>query len=176
MRAVVDTSVLIRALINPTGTVGTVGPVVLGLRRDEYRLLYSTAFLDELVTAMGKPRLRARRGVTPNDIEDVVGLIRERGICIEPDLSVRACRDPNDDIFLQVAVAGRADAIVTGDKDLLVLDPFRGIPVVGPAVFLAMLESRRLAGRLLNEPTPVWVARSASRRPRAGQSVSSPAL
>jgi putative PIN family toxin of toxin-antitoxin system len=48
---------------------------------------------------------------------------------------VVACRDPTDDKFLELAVNGRADLILTGDKDLLVLNPFRGIPIVVPATF-----------------------------------------
>jgi predicted nucleic acid-binding protein len=53
--------------------------------------------------------------------------------------SFTACRDPKDDKFLEVAVAGKADVIVSEDEDLLVLHPFRGIPIVGPAQFLEML-------------------------------------
>jgi putative PIN family toxin of toxin-antitoxin system len=49
---------------------------------------------------------------------------------------VAVCRDPTDDNFLELAVNGRADLILTGDNDLLVLNPFRGIPVVGPVTFL----------------------------------------
>jgi predicted nucleic acid-binding protein len=47
-----------------------------------------------------------------------------------------ACRDPTDDKFLELAVNGRPDVIVSGDRDLLVLDPFRGIPIITPAVFI----------------------------------------
>ena len=47
---------------------------------------------------------------------------------------VRACRDPRD---LEVAVNGRADLIITGDHDLLELDPFMGIPILSPAAYLA---------------------------------------
>ena len=46
------------------------------------------------------------------------------------------CRDPTDDKFLDLAVNGRADLILTGDKDLLVLNPFRGIPIVAPSTFV----------------------------------------
>jgi len=49
---------------------------------------------------------------------------------------IRACRDPRDDKFLEVAVHGRADAIVTGDADLLALHPFRGIAILTPAAYL----------------------------------------
>jgi len=47
-----------------------------------------------------------------------------------------ACRDPTDDKFLELAVSGNADLILSGDKDLLTLHPFRGIPIVTPAAFV----------------------------------------
>jgi putative PIN family toxin of toxin-antitoxin system len=50
---------------------------------------------------------------------------------------VVACRDPNDDMFLDVAVYGAADYLVSGDADLLALHPFRGLPILTPADFLA---------------------------------------
>lgn len=49
---------------------------------------------------------------------------------------VVACRDPTDDKFLELAVDGRAGLIVSGDADLLVLNPFRGIPIVSAATFV----------------------------------------
>lgn len=49
---------------------------------------------------------------------------------------ITACRDPTDDKFLELAVNGHAGVIVSGDADLLVLSPFRGIVVVPPAVFV----------------------------------------
>lgn len=49
---------------------------------------------------------------------------------------IETCRDPKDDKFLELCVDGRADALVTGDADLLVLSPFQGIKVVGPSAFL----------------------------------------
>ena len=50
---------------------------------------------------------------------------------------IRASRGAKDDKFLEAAVNGRADVIVTGDKDLLVLNPFRGVAIVTPAEYLA---------------------------------------
>jgi uncharacterized protein len=49
---------------------------------------------------------------------------------------VTVCRDPDDNKLLEIAVVGRADCLVTGDEDLLVLDPFQGIPILTPAGFL----------------------------------------
>ena len=49
---------------------------------------------------------------------------------------VRACRDPDDDQFLETAVNGRADVIVSGDADLLELHPFRGIAILKPTAYI----------------------------------------
>ena len=51
--------------------------------------------------------------------------------------ALRVCRDARDDKFLEAAVNGRADLIVTGDRDLLELDPFMDITILGPAAYLA---------------------------------------
>ena len=54
---------------------------------------------------------------------------------------IAVCRDPTDDKFLELAVNGRADLIVTGDNDLLALNPFRDIPIITPAVFVQGVKS-----------------------------------
>lgn len=54
----------------------------------------------------------------------------------ELDEHIDACRDPDDNKFLELAVNGKAERIITGDKDLLVLNPFRGIAILTPRAFL----------------------------------------
>lgn len=56
---------------------------------------------------------------------------------VEINTVIEACRDPKDDKFLELAVNGEATFIVSGDSDLLELNPFRGIPIVTPRIFLA---------------------------------------
>ena len=53
---------------------------------------------------------------------------------------VRACRDPQDDKFLEAAVNGTVDVIITGDRDLLVLHPFGGVDIITPTEYLGRLE------------------------------------
>lgn len=53
---------------------------------------------------------------------------------------VRVCRDPRDDMFLEAAVNGRADVVVTGDKDLLALHPYSRIAILTPSDYLALVE------------------------------------
>lgn len=136
MRAVVDTNVIVRALIRPQGTVG---PVLLRLRQGDYTLLYSGSLLEELADVLNRPRIRDKYRLNNNDIQTVLALILLRGQAVTPDQTITICRDPKDNKFLEVAVAGQADAIVTGDDDLLVLHPFAGIPIVSPSTFLQML-------------------------------------
>jgi putative PIN family toxin of toxin-antitoxin system len=138
MRVVVDTNILVRALIMPHGTVG---PVLLRLRQGDYVLLYSHSLLKELVDVLNRPRIRNKYGLTEQDIETVLSLILLRGEAVAPQMQIAACRDPKDDKFLDVAVSGKADVIVSGDQDLLVLHPFSGIPILPPAAFLTMLDA-----------------------------------
>jgi len=66
---------------------------------------------------------------------------------------IAACRDPTDDKFLELAVNGHADLIVSGDADLLALNPFRDIPILTPAAFLhgtRALQSERPFARRTN--------------------------
>jgi uncharacterized protein len=53
--------------------------------------------------------------------------------------TITACRDPKDDKFLELAVSGHANYIVSGDSDLLALDPFRGVQIIPPHSFLKLV-------------------------------------
>ena len=66
----------------------------------------------------------------------------EERYVFDTNVIVQACRDPKDDRILELAVNGNATTVVTGDDDLLVLNPFRGIPIVTPAVLLQNLDTR----------------------------------
>lgn len=78
-------------------------------------------------------------GITAAEIESLCALVIRRGENVQPNRSIAVCRDPKDNKFLEVAVAGYADVIVTGDEDLWVLDPFEGIAIVQPAQFVRLL-------------------------------------
>jgi len=140
IRAVIDTSILIRAIIKPRGTVS---PILQGLRNADYQLVYSDPLLAELAEVLARPRLPAKYGLTTEDIATVLSLILLRGEPVVPARRIGVCRDPNDNMVLEAAVAGQVDAIVSGDEDLLTLSPFEGIPVLSPAAFLRRLASQR---------------------------------
>ncbi len=87
----------------------------------------------QVVEVLGRPR-RAPK-ITPLFLEKLrhVFAAAELVRIVEP---VTGCRDPKDDKFWELAVNGRADVIISGDADLLVLDSFRGIPIIAPAGFV----------------------------------------
>lgn len=137
MRAVIDTSILIRALLKPFGTVS---PILGLLRRGAYVALHSAALFDEILDVLSRPRFRVRYNVQSPEVKALLELLAVRGERILPQQRIEVCRDPKDNKLLEIAVEGSADALVTGDKDLLVLNPFQGIPIIGPADFLARLQ------------------------------------
>ena len=88
------------------------------------------------------PAPAARRSATALHRRPLhAGLFRQCAPAIDERIAV--CRDPTDDKFLELAVNGKADLIVTGDADLLVLNPFRDIPIVAPATFVAGIQLAR---------------------------------
>ena len=69
-------------------------------------------------------------------------ILTEIGKMVEPQELGGICRDPDDEKYLEAAVDGRAQALVSGDKDLLVLKDIHGIPILPPRAFLPALRSK----------------------------------
>lgn len=136
MRAVIDTGVLVSALIRRQGTTGD---VLRALRDGRFTAIYSTDILVEIIDVLGRPTFRQKYHIEPDDITAVINLLRLRGEVVTPSRKVTVCRDPKDDKFFEAALTAQADCIVSGDADLLVLDPFEDIPVLRPSEFLARL-------------------------------------
>lgn len=136
MRVVVDTGILVSALIRPKGTVGN---VLHALRDGRFIAIYSTPMMLEVTDVLDRPKIQEKYHVQPEDIIALINLVRLRGELVIPKDTVTACRDPKDNKFLEAALAGEADAIVTGDDDLLVLHPFEGVDILRPVEFLARL-------------------------------------
>lgn len=137
LRIVVDTNALVsRLLLTDSVAARAVRKAV-----DEGQLLASEATMTELADVLSRPKFDPYVS-----IEDRREFVRLLGGIVElvPIIAeVQACRDPSDDKFLDVAVNGNADVIVTGDRDLLALHPFRGIPIRTPAQYLGEARTRR---------------------------------
>ncbi len=128
-RAVLDTNVFISALLSPGGKPFACLSWVL----DNATLLASRDLLLELETRLA--RAKFEKYVNANRRKAFVADLALAALQAETGGTLRACRDPDEDKLLEIAVIGNADCIVTGDQDLLVLDPFRGVRILTPAVF-----------------------------------------
>ena len=129
-RVVLDTNVLISGLLSTTSTPArAIEHAISG-----GQLLASTDTLRELMTKLHAPKFDR---YVPRDRRDAL-LLRLAPLIeiVEVVQRIQASRDPDDDKFLEVAVNGRADVIVSGDGDLLDLNPFRGIAILTPAAYL----------------------------------------
>jgi hypothetical protein len=138
LRAVLDTNVIVSALIRPQGTPGQ---VLARLVDGDFVLVLSSALVDELRHTLRKPRVRAYVDVSDEElggrIAQLETLADPVGGNLEIDVEVR---DPDDRMFLVAAVEARADCVVTGDADLLTLGEHDGIAIVTPRTFLDLLE------------------------------------
>jgi putative PIN family toxin of toxin-antitoxin system len=129
MRIVLDTNVLVSAALKRQSMPGMAALVVE--RRGS--LLKSPATEHQLFDVVARPHLIA---LIDADTQAWLRKLMAAAELVTITERIVACRDPTDDKFLELAVSGQADLIVTGDGDLLVLNPFRDIPIVTPAQFV----------------------------------------
>ncbi len=102
------------------------------------QIAISEPVLAELVDVLYRPRLA--RFIDSEQRVELLGLLDTLGVMVAPATPVTDCRDAKDDMYLELALAAAADTIVTGDADLLVLHPWRGVRVLKPAAYLAESE------------------------------------
>lgn len=98
--------------------------------------LVSEETLAELSNVLSRPKFD--RYVSPADRQQFLRLLGGVVRVITITQRIAACRDPDDDRFLDVALNGGAEIILTGDRDLLALHPFHGIRILNPADFLLL--------------------------------------
>ena len=129
MRVVLDTNVLVSAALKQQSMPGLAALVVE--RRGG--LLKSLATEEQLFEVVARPYF-----ISLIDPETQAWLRKLMGAAELVTITERitACRDPTDDKFLELAANGRADLIVSGDGDLLALNPFRNIAIITPAAFV----------------------------------------
>ncbi|MCC7308743.1 MAG: putative toxin-antitoxin system toxin component, PIN family [Acidobacteria bacterium] len=97
-------------------------------------VLVSVSVLLELADVLNRPKFE--KYVTHDErMRFMVSFLKVAEL-IEINETITVCRDPKDDKLLELAVSGNADFLVTGDKDLLVLNPFRGVEIITPREFL----------------------------------------
>ncbi len=90
--------------------------------------------MEEMTAVLDRPSIKKR--FPPELIRAFLIGMRNAGTHVTIRSKVQACRDPKDNYLLALAKDGRADVLITGDKDLLVMETFEGVKIISPASFL----------------------------------------
>ena len=130
-RVVVDTNVLISAALRPAGTPRA---VVDTIRQAGGVLLFANEPFQELHSRFLQPKFDRYVSQTVR----LTYLVQLMGVSERVSITGAklGCADPQDDKFLETAMVGEADCVITGDRHLLEMTPFRDISILTPAAFL----------------------------------------
>ena len=109
IRVVLDTNIIVSALLQPLGPPAQVLSMAIG---GSIQLCVSGSVYTEYEEVIRRPRLRRDEDI----VAGMLNFVREKGLWVRPTKNVRACADPDDDVFLECAQAARADYLVTGNS------------------------------------------------------------
>jgi putative PIN family toxin of toxin-antitoxin system len=132
MRAVFDTNVLVSALMFEQSTPARA--FFAALQGGE--VLLSTPLANEISTVLHRRKFNRYFSEEQREIF-LIALVQSSKL-VEVIETIQACRDPKDNMLLELAVSGKADALITGDTDLLVLNPFKKIAILQPEAFITV--------------------------------------
>lgn len=132
-RFVLDTNVIVSAVLSPRSVPRQAldRPFLLGT------VLVSNSILVEVDDVLRRPKFE--RYVSEEERLQSLAKFVGDAMIVEVTEVVTDCRDSKDNKFLELAISGGAKYIISGDADLLVLDPFRGISIVTPQVFVSQM-------------------------------------
>jgi putative PIN family toxin of toxin-antitoxin system len=131
LRFVLDTNVVISALLLPR----SIPRQSFDKAIDQGEILLSLPILTELNDVLSRKRFD--RYLSEEERMRFLAALVKQAKLIEITETITECRDAKDNMFLELAVSGNADCIISGDQDLLVLHPFRAIPILTPTAFLS---------------------------------------
>ena len=136
LRAVLDTNVIVSALINPAGPPGD---ILKALREKRFTLITSQPINEEILEVLDRPRIRDKYGLSDH-LFDIALILWEVAEVTSELPTVKIVKDPDDNKFLSAAIGGLAHYLVTGDaRDLLGLKEYEGVQIVTPVRFMEVL-------------------------------------
>ena len=142
VRPVLNTNVLVSALLFHAGALSRLRGA---WRSGRIRPLAGRQTTTELIRVFVYPKFALSEGERQELLDDYLPFCETVAVP-EPPPAVPACRDPFDRPFLELALAGQADALVTGDADLLAIAKDFSVPIVSPAAFKDRLSFANASG------------------------------
>lgn len=141
MRVVLDANILISAIISRKGSPAQ---ILVLWEQEMFDLIISPPVLAELERVIHYPRIRKRYNLPEEQVDQFIQLISTQAISVDPSIEITVIeKDLTDNRYLECAVAGGASYIITGDSHLLELKEYKGIIILPPTGFLALVESEK---------------------------------
>lgn len=138
LRAVLDANVVISALIQPKGASGRI--LTSLLERNSFEVVVSPTILAEVRRSLSYPKVRKYIKTSDEDLDLWVASLELIAQPVDGNLRIHAvAADPDDNKYIEAAVEGLAQFVVTGDKHLLSLESYENIRIVTPRVFVDLL-------------------------------------
>jgi putative PIN family toxin of toxin-antitoxin system len=137
MRVILDTNILLSALLSPRGTSAK---LLAAWERKRFTLVACDALIAELREVAGRPFFRAR--LRASTAELLAAGVRDFSLFCPNPPSGPAAPDPKDSYLLALAEASQAEFLVTGDKELLSLKLHRSTRIITPAAMIETLKAR----------------------------------
>jgi len=122
-RIVVDTNIFISFLISDSFS-----KLDKFLRENKVRLLFSEELLNEVLEVVSRPKMK--KYFTDQDVTSLLDGISEHADLVEVTSEINICRDKKDNFLLSLCVDGKADYLLTGDEDLLVIKKFKKTSII----------------------------------------------
>jgi putative PIN family toxin of toxin-antitoxin system len=138
LRVVLDTNLFVSSLLVKSGLPAQ---AMDAWRERKYLLITSPTLIAEIVDTFSYERIRRKYLVADEDVAQLISLLEKDALVVpgRTEISGVIPNDPDDEQVLVCAVEGQADLIVSGDRHLLELEEYRGIPIVTARQFLQEL-------------------------------------
>lgn len=138
MRVVLDANVYVSSLLTQSGNAKQIMDV---LEEGSFELIISEPILDEISRVLSYPHLIEMHKKSAQDIGNYVELLKQNSILVDPQERLNVSIDESDNRYIECAVEGEADVLVTGDKKhLLPIKEYQGVQIISPAIFLALIQ------------------------------------
>lgn len=132
IKIVVDTNIWISFIIGRS-----LDFLIKAIKTKTVEVFFSQELHDELFSVLTRPKFQHL--ISEIKIAEIREIINSKVTIINPDCTITDCRDPKDDFLLELDVSAKADYLISGDLDLLVLNPYRNIHIIKAKDFEKLL-------------------------------------
>ncbi len=135
IRVVIDTNIWIGFLIGKT-----LSGLSEAIINNKIRILFSYELFDELIKVLQRPKFK--KYFSKKSITELISLLELKTELIEIKKQFEECRDPKDNFLLDLCISGNADYLITGDDDLLTMNPFHNVEIIDYKRFQEILKQK----------------------------------